>query len=78
MPLYAYKCNSCGHDFDARNGFDDRDDANCPECGDAARRLISTVAVTGVKGPSSEPFGGCSPDMCAMRQEAGMPCSMNA
>lgn len=78
MPLYAYKCDSCGRDFDARNGFDARDDASCPDCGGAARRLISTVAVTGVNSSSSEPVGGCGPDMCAMRQEAGMPCAMNA
>lgn len=77
MPLYAYRCGNCDYEFDARHGFDSRDNAHCPQCGSVARRLISAIAVTGLKGSPQEVPGGCGAGVCAMRQEAGLPCSMN-
>lgn len=32
MPLYAYHCPTCGHEFDARHKIDDPA-PDCPACG---------------------------------------------
>lgn len=43
MPLYDYKCPSCGHRFEARHGFDDNAPA-CPSCGhDEVTRVIGSA-----------------------------------
>lgn len=43
MPLYDYRCGSCGHTFEARHGIT-ADAPNCPNC-DTPKptRLITTV-----------------------------------
>lgn len=41
MPIYEYKCNTCGHVFEEwQKDFKDRE-MNCPKCGNRAKRLIS-------------------------------------
>ena len=43
MPIYAFECAECGHDFDRLQKLSDPDPAACPECGAAAvkRRLTA-------------------------------------
>jgi putative FmdB family regulatory protein len=36
---------SCGHRFEARQGFNDEPVAQCPTCGERSERLITAVAV---------------------------------
>ncbi len=46
MPLYAYRCESCGVQFDARQSFDDEPLTTCPECGEEAlRKLYQPVGI---------------------------------
>jgi putative FmdB family regulatory protein len=33
MPIYAFECNACGHQFDRLQKMSDPDPATCPECG---------------------------------------------
>lgn len=75
MPIYAYRCNTCGQDFEDRRAVADRDGAACPECGGEARRLLAAFAAVGA---APAPPQGCGPSMCAARQAAGMPCSAEA
>jgi putative FmdB family regulatory protein len=43
MPLYDYKCETCGQQFEARHGFNDAAPA-CPACGQQqVQRLITTA-----------------------------------
>lgn len=43
MPLYDYRCESCGKPFEARHGFNDPIPA-CPHCGNTTvKRLITSV-----------------------------------
>ena len=35
MPIYAFQCAACGHDFDRLQKMSDPDPAACPECGAA-------------------------------------------
>jgi putative FmdB family regulatory protein len=45
MPLYEYKCQSCGAVFEVRQKFSDEPVAVHKECGGAVERLISTSAL---------------------------------
>lgn len=43
MPLYTYKCNSCGHEFDDLVKYDKRDEAiPCKMCGKSSSRVYAT------------------------------------
>jgi|FLYN01.1.fsa_nt_gi putative FmdB family regulatory protein len=43
MPLYDYRCDDCGQQFEARHSFDERVEC-CPSCGQpAVTRLITTA-----------------------------------
>ena len=33
MPIYAFECTACGHQFDRLQKMYDPDPAECPECG---------------------------------------------
>jgi len=40
---YEYKCDDCGHEFEAEQSIKDEPIKTCPKCSqDACRRLIST------------------------------------
>lgn len=42
MPTYDYRCEDCGHIFEAFHGIKDDPLSTCPECGeDALERLIA-------------------------------------
>ncbi len=42
MPIYAFACAACGHDFDRLQKMSDPDPAQCPECGkDQVRRQLT-------------------------------------
>ncbi len=65
MPLYEYKCRSCGHRFELLQRMGEgATEVECPRCGErTAEKLLSTFAasVSG-SGPSAAPAcggGGC-------------------
>lgn len=35
MPIYAFECDACGHQFDRLQKMSDPDPSECPECGAA-------------------------------------------
>jgi len=37
MPIYAYRCAACGHDFDRLQKLSDPDPDACPSCGAAGQ-----------------------------------------
>ena len=41
MPTYDYRCRACGRDFEVFQRMSDKPGASCPDCGQAAERLIS-------------------------------------
>ncbi|MEK7214248.1 MAG: FmdB family zinc ribbon protein [Chloroflexota bacterium] len=45
MPIYEYRCISCGHMFDVRQGFNDPVEAACPQCRSASQRVIQPVGI---------------------------------
>lgn len=44
MPTYEYRCESCGHNFDAFQKMSDPVLDKCPKCGGKVKRLISSGA----------------------------------
>ena len=40
MPLYDYKCSSCGNHYEQREGFDAPARQPCPKCGSEAKRVL--------------------------------------
>ncbi len=40
MPLYDYKCSSCGNQYEMREGFDAPARQPCPKCGQEAKRIL--------------------------------------
>jgi putative FmdB family regulatory protein len=44
MPMYEYKCSSCGHVFEKTQCINSRPRANCPKCNTLTKtRLISKI-----------------------------------
>jgi putative FmdB family regulatory protein len=43
MPLYDYLCNNCGKDFEAINEVREREFCACPDCGNPAKLIFSSV-----------------------------------
>jgi putative FmdB family regulatory protein len=40
VPTYEYKCSSCGHRYETREGFDAPPTQACPSCGAVAKRVL--------------------------------------
>ncbi|NPA15755.1 MAG: zinc ribbon domain-containing protein [Deferribacteres bacterium] len=41
MPIYEYKCTSCGYRFEKLQSFHDEPVKVCPKCGGEVKKLIS-------------------------------------
>lgn len=50
MPIYAYKCNACGHEQDVLQKMSDPVLTVCPECGECAYAKQVTAAGFQLKG----------------------------
>lgn len=50
MPIYAYKCSSCGHEMDVLQKISDAPLADCPACGAATFSKQLTAAGFQLKG----------------------------
>lgn len=50
MPIYEYECEQCGTRFERLEGMDRKSFLSCPECGAAAKRVISGGTVVISKG----------------------------
>ncbi len=48
MPIYEFKCNKCGHDFDVIESFKERNQKieKCPKCkSENVERVFSAASV---------------------------------
>lgn len=45
MPLYEYRCQSCGHQFEKIQSFSAPEEKECPVCQGPVERLLSAPAV---------------------------------
>ncbi|MCI0815504.1 MAG: hypothetical protein J4N29_00475 [Chloroflexi bacterium] len=45
LPIYTYKCEANGHEFELRQGFSASPEQVCPTCGSTSRRQIHAPTV---------------------------------
>jgi putative FmdB family regulatory protein len=45
LPTYEYACTACGHRLEAVQKFTDDPLTECPECGDALRKVYGAVGI---------------------------------
>ncbi len=45
MPVYSYRCKTCGHQFDIRQRMSDEPLSECPACQGEVRRVVNSVGV---------------------------------
>jgi putative FmdB family regulatory protein len=45
MPIYEYKCQSCGERYEKLQKYSDPPCKKCPHCGGALKKLISSPAI---------------------------------
>ena len=45
MPLYEYRCKSCGHQFEKIQSFSAPEEKECPVCQGPVERLLSAPAI---------------------------------
>jgi putative FmdB family regulatory protein len=59
MPIYEYRCKSCGHTLEVIQKFNDKPLKKCTECSGALEKLISRAAFQ-LKGGGwyNEGYGG--------------------
>jgi putative FmdB family regulatory protein len=50
MPVYSYRCDNCGVQFDRYQRFSDKPLSKCPECGESALRKLFQPAGIVFKG----------------------------
>ncbi|MBK6805934.1 MAG: zinc ribbon domain-containing protein [Betaproteobacteria bacterium] len=50
MPIYAYRCERCGHELDALQKISDPALADCPACGEASLQKKLTAPGFQLKG----------------------------
>jgi putative FmdB family regulatory protein len=50
MPLYRYRCETCGHNFSVLDSFDSPDQRECSECGAPQARRVPSRVGTQYKG----------------------------
>lgn len=65
MPVYEFRCRSCGQIFEERRPIADATwDATCPSGHDDAVRLLSVFASTGARTAPAAAGGGCCGGAC--------------
>jgi putative FmdB family regulatory protein len=45
LPTYEYACTACGHRLEAVQSFTDDPLTECPECGEALRKVYGAVGI---------------------------------
>ena len=60
MPIYEYKCDECGHQFETKQRMAEDPLETCPECEGDVRRLINGGLTPMMKGSRKGGGGGKS------------------
>lgn len=50
MPLYEYRCDACGHEFEALQKVNDESLIHCPACDESKLRKLVSAAGFRLKG----------------------------
>jgi putative FmdB family regulatory protein len=72
MPFYEYRCQACGHEFEAMQKMSDAPLTDCPECG--AAQLTKLISAAGFQLKGGGWYKGGSGDKAADGAGAGHAC----
>jgi len=79
MPIYEYRCSSCGNIFELRRPFSQAGEpATCPQCGGKGEKLLSVFASKEdvfIKVPRGEAFRGNPAPSPSKAPQASSPAS---
>ncbi len=76
MPIYEYRCESCGHDMEAIQKMSDAALTDCPACGKSQLKKLISASGFRLKGTGwyeTDFKGGAKP-----KSEAAPPCATEA
>jgi len=62
MPIYEYRCESCGHQLEAIQKMSDEPLSQCPEC--QTPQLRKLMSATGGFQHKEKNASGCGPSAC--------------
>jgi putative FmdB family regulatory protein len=65
MPIYEYKCKSCGREEELLVSLSEADGQQCPGCGKALERIMSAHGVGRSSGGNSGGESPCGGGSCA-------------
>lgn len=80
MPIYEYRCLSCGRKIERVQKFSDEPLSVCPECGGSLSKLISSTSFV-LKGSGwySDGYSSTGPEKeAASKKEVGAPANETA
>ena len=64
MPLYEYRCPSCGNEFERLTSFAHANDVSCPDCQHSpAQRRVSRVAARIRESATVSAGAACAPSL---------------
>ena len=46
MPVYEYRCRSCGHQFEVQQSFSDEPLSVCPQCEGELRKVFAPIGIS--------------------------------
>lgn len=87
MPIYAYRCERCGHELDALQKISEPVLTDCPACGEASLQKKLTAPGFQLKGSGwyatdfkggSKPAAKESESKSESKKDAGPPCGTGA
>ena len=64
MPIYEYKCLSCGYRFERFQAISEEPVKECPQCNGEVKKLISSTSFV-LKGSGWSSSGSASKSACA-------------
>ena len=60
MPIYEYKCPSCGHKFEVLTSISKRDEVKCEKCGAEVARVYQGKCAFGASAGGGSCGGNCA------------------
>ncbi|NOY52142.1 MAG: zinc ribbon domain-containing protein [Deltaproteobacteria bacterium] len=73
MPIYEYRCNDCGAEFEVSQGMDDEPLTICKQCAGSVHRLISFTSFS-LKGGGWYSDGYANGNGSAPKKESSTVC----
>jgi putative FmdB family regulatory protein len=73
MPLYEYRCDGCGHEFE-KLVFHEGGPIRCPACDGEARKLLSTFSYAAPDEACAKLPKGEARELCTECKQGGAAC----